>query len=182
MHLAELKETIGVPSGVTAAMQGTALALKGPKGELRRIVASKSVQVSVDGDTIVLSSKNATKKEKRLLETNAAHIRNMLRGAKDGHTYKLKICSGHFPMSVTLKGDLFEVKNFIGEGVPRQLRIKPGVKVTIAGVDITVESVDKELAGNQAAAIELVTRRPGYDTRVFQDGIYITVKDGKKIS
>src|SRR6185437_14301280 len=113
---------------------------------------------------------------KRLLETNAAHIRNMLRGAKDGHIYKLKICSGHFPMSVTLKGDHFEVKNFIGEKVPRVLKVKQGVKVTIAGTDITVESHNKELAGSQASAKELLTRRPGFDTRIFQDGIYITEK------
>jgi large subunit ribosomal protein L6 len=181
MHLPELKETIAIPQGVTATAHGTTMTIKGAKGEVTRVVGSKAVQVTVEGDHIVLSAKKATKKEKRTLETNAAHIRNMVKGAQHGHVYKLKICSGHFPMSVALKGDVFEVKNFIGEAVPRALKIIPGVKVTIAGADITVESVYKEHAGNQAAAIELLTRRPGYDTRVFQDGIYIVEKDGKKV-
>jgi large subunit ribosomal protein L6 len=181
MHLEQLKETVEIPQGVTVHMDGTSVVIKGPKGEQKRAVASKNVVVSVEGNHVVLLAKNATKKEKCTLNTNAAHIKNMVRGAKEGHVYKLKICSGHFPMSVTLKGDVFEVKNFIGEAVPRKLKVTPGVKVTIAGTDITVESVNKELAGNQAAAIELLTRRPGFDTRVFQDGIYIVEKDGKKI-
>jgi len=180
MHNELITQTLEIPSGVTAAVDGDALTVKGPKGEFSRSVASKRVTVKVEGNHVVFEAKNATKNDKRVLQTNAAHAKNMLRGVKDGHVYTLKICSGHFPMSVTLKGDLFEVKNFIGEAVPRQLRVKQGVKVTIAGADITVESHSKELAGSQASAIELLTRRPGFDTRVFQDGIYITAKDGKK--
>ncbi len=181
MHLEQLKETIAIPQGVTAHMEGYTIVIKGPKGEHKRAVATKVVNVTVEGNHVVFISLNATKKEKCILNTNAAHVTNMLRGAKEGHIYKLKICSGHFPMSVTLKGDVFEVKNFIGEAVPRKIKTLPGVKVTITGADIVVESVNKELAGNQASAIELLTRRPGFDTRIFQDGIYITEKDGKKI-
>jgi large subunit ribosomal protein L6 len=181
MHNPEIKATIPVPQGVTVSMDGNVIAIKGPKGEHRRSVATKRVSVSVAGSDVVVLSLNATKNDKRTLQTNAAHIRNMLRGAKDGHVYKLKICSGHFPMSVSLKGDAFEVKNFIGESVPRTLKIKPGCKVTIAGTEITVESHNKEIAGSQAAAIELLMRRPGFDPRVFQDGIYIVEKDGKKV-
>jgi len=50
----------------------------------------------------------------------------MIRGVTEGYTYKLKICSGHFPMNVSLKGDVLEIKNFIGESVPRKLKIKEG--------------------------------------------------------
>jgi large subunit ribosomal protein L6 len=181
MHNAQITEKVELPAGVTATLNGAALTLKGPKGELSRKIASKRVIVTVEGNHVTLACKNATKNDKRELETNTAHLRNMARGAKDGHVYKLKICSGHFPMSVSLKGDTFEVKNFIGESVPRRLQVRQGVKVTIAGTDITVESHNKEWAGTQAAAIELLTRRPGFDTRVFQDGIYIVEKDGKKI-
>jgi large subunit ribosomal protein L6 len=181
MHLELLKEKIAVPQGVTVMMQDDALVAKGPKGDTRRDVQTKRVRVSVENGTVLLQCKNATKADKRILNTNAAHVRNIVRGVHEGHVYKLKICSGHFPMTVTLKGDQFEVKNFIGESVPRRLTVKPGVTVKIAGNDITVESHSKELAGNQAAAIELLTRRPGFDSRVFQDGIYIVEKDGKKV-
>jgi large subunit ribosomal protein L6 len=181
MHIAQITESIELPQGVSAHVAGVSIMIKGPKGENKRNVATKRVQVAVEDGKILFTSKNATKNDKRMLQTNAAHVKNMVRGASEGHVYKLKICSGHFPMSVTLKGTTFEVKNFIGEAVPRQLQVKPNCKVTISGTEILVESHDKEIAGSQAAAIELLTRRPGFDTRVFQDGIYITEKDGKKV-
>ena len=181
MHLKELTTTIPLPTGVSATANAMQIIIKGPKGELNRVVGTKVVIVRVEGNNIIMHASNVTKNTKRILNTNVAHVKNMLKGATQGHTYKLKICSGHFPMSVTLKGEIFEVKNFIGESVPRKLKIKQGAKVTISGTDITVESVNKETAGTQAAAIELLTRRPGFDTRVFQDGIYITEKDGKKV-
>jgi large subunit ribosomal protein L6 len=181
MHLKQIQEALEIPSGVTVNVHGTSVTVKGPKGEQHRVVGTAHVVFAVEGNTVTATAKNATKNDKRMLQTNAAHVKNMLRGVSEGHVYKLKICSGHFPMSVSLKGDVFEVKNFIGEAVPRRLKVQPGVKVTIAGTDITVESSSKEAAGSQAAAIELLTRRPGFDTRVFQDGIYIVDKDGKKV-
>src|SRR5512142_1072569 len=113
MHLANMQETIEIPQGAAVTVSGTTVHVKGPKGEQSRAIGSKNVQFTVQGNEVVVSAKNATKNDKRILQTNAAHLRNMLKGATQGHVYKLKICSGHFPMSVTLKGDLFEVKNFI---------------------------------------------------------------------
>ena len=160
-------------------MDGAIVTVKGPKGEHTRKIGSKRYDVKVEGQNVVFSAKNVTRKLKRLISVNATHVGNMARGVTEGHVYRLKICSGHFPMNVSVKGDVFEVKNFIGEAVPRTLKLKEGCTVKVEGEEITVESTSKELAGNQAAAIELLTRRPGFDSRVFQDGIYIVEKDGK---
>lgn len=181
MHIQELKQKVTLPGGVSAHMNGFMITLKGPKGELSKRVATKRVEVKVEGSTVTFVSRDATRTQKRNLMTGAAHLRNMIRGVTEGHTYKLKVCSSHFPMSVTIKGDQLEVKNFIGEAVPRTLRLLKGADVKIQGTEITVTSVNKELAGNQASAIELLTRRPGFDNRVFQDGIYITEKDGRQV-
>jgi large subunit ribosomal protein L6 len=82
-------------------------------------------------------------------------------------------------MKVTYKNNLLEVKNYMGETVPRTLKIKPGVEVVVKEPEITVTSPDRELAAQTAAAIEQVARRSAFDRRIFQDGIYITVKDSK---
>ena len=47
--------------------------------------------------------------------------------------------------------------------------------------DITIESPDKELAGNTASQLELLTAVKNRDLRVFQDGIYIVNKAGKDL-
>ena len=181
MHIKDITEKVPIPAGVTVHMDGPSIRVKGPKGELARVVATKRVTIAVEDGLVVLRSKGPSRNDKRTLQTARAHIKNLVRGVSEGHVYRLKICSGHFPMSVTLKGTRFEVKNFIGEAVPRVLTTMEGVSVKIDGQEIVVESASKERAGNQAGAIELLTRRPGFDPRVFQDGIYIIEKDGKKV-
>ena len=179
MHLENYTQTVELPDGASAQLDGHTLTVKGEKGEVSRRVGSKRYDVKVQDNKITFTVPDATRKEKRLVRVNKAHIENMAKGVTKGHVYKLKICSGHFPMNVSVKGDTLEVKNFIGEAVPRKLKIKGGCEVKVQGDEITVESPNKEIAGNQAAAIELLTRRPGFDSRIFQDGIYIVEKDGR---
>ena len=104
-----------------------------------------------------------------------------MKGANEGFVYRMKICSGHFPMNVSNTKEEFSVKNFLGEKVPRVLKIKPGVDVKIEGDAVIVESNSKELAGQTAANIEKLTKIKNRDLRVFQDGIYITEMAGRKV-
>ena len=105
----------------------------------------------------------------------------MIKGVSEGHIYKLKICSGHFPMNTAVNGNKFVVNNFLGEKTPRELDIKEGASVKIEGDIVIVEGIDKELVSQTAASIEILTKVKGKDKRIFQDGIYITEKDGKEI-
>lgn len=177
----DINEAIDILEGVTVTVDGKLVTCKGEKGELKREVLARGVTVAVEGNQVILKAENASLRDKKLLYTYKAHIKNLMQGAKEGFIYKLKICSGHFPMSVNLKGDTFEIKNFIGEKVPRILKIKTGAEVKINGDVIEVSATDKEIAGQVAADIEKLTRRPGFDRRIFQDGIYITEKAGKQM-
>ena len=105
----------------------------------------------------------------------------MIKGVQQPYTYRLKICSGHFPMNVSISGDQFIVKNFLGEKSPRTLKLKKGATVKVEGDQILVESCSKELAGQQASDIELLTAKRNRDLRVFQDGIYMIEKAGEKV-
>lgn len=173
---------VKIPAGVQASLQGDVLVVKGVKGETRRSFQNPLVKISCDAGIVRLVPKKSSQREKRMTRTFEAHIKNMFRGVLQGHVYSLKICSGHFPMTVVVKGNLVEIKNFIGEKVPRTSEIPEGAKVKIEGDHITVEGVDKEKVSEAAARIEKLTRRPGFDPRIFQDGIYIIEKDGKKIA
>ena len=177
-----IKETIPLPQGVTAAVEDmTTLVVTGKKGVVRRSFRHPKVRLTLTSAGVEFSSDLFNKAEKKVLNTFKAHVHNMCRGANEGHIYKLRICSGHFPMNVSVKPSGMEVKNFIGEAVPRTLQFKEGVSVKLDGDIITIEGVDKELTAQTAASIEKLTRRNGFDRRVFQDGIYIIEKDGKTI-
>jgi large subunit ribosomal protein L6 len=178
----KLTDTMIIPEGCTFTHTNKNMTVKGPKGELIRPLPDKKIILESKDNSLILTYKNATKREKRMLFTTRAHLRNMLKGVQEGFTYKLKICSGHFPMNVSLKNEVLEIKNFIGEKVPRTLKIKEGANVKINGDEIVVESNCKEIAGQTAGSIEKLTKRPGFDKRIFQDGIYIIEKDGKKLS
>lgn len=175
------KNTVSLPEGVTATVSDSTVTVKGAKGEVVRSFLHPKVQITADSEGVSFVTKKFSKVEKKIVNTFMAHVKNMCKGALEGHTYKLKICSGHFPMNVSIKGSEMEVKNFIGEAVPRRISFKDGVEVKMDGDIITVTGLNKELTGQTAASIEKLTRRNGFDKRIFQDGIYIIEKDGKAV-
>ena len=179
MKLAELKKEIELPSGIQVKIDGGAVIVKGPKGENSRIFTYPRMKMSVLDNKIILSVRKADKKDKTMLGTFNAHVRNLVRGVEEGFTYKLKICSGHFPMSVKAENSTVVISNFMGEKLSRKAKILPEVQVTIQGDIITLTGPNKEMVGQSAANIELATRRTGFDKRIFQDGCYIIEKAGR---
>ncbi|KYK24574.1 hypothetical protein AYK26_03275 [Euryarchaeota archaeon SM23-78] len=177
----ELKEEFEIPEGITIQLDKGFFVVKGSKGELQKKLHNPRIISRVMGKKIVFEAKKATQREKKLIKAYLAHLKNLVKGVSEGHSYKLKICSGHFPVSANVKGNLFEIKNFIGETVPRTLEIPQGVNVKVEGPFVIVEGIDKELSSRTAALIEKLTRRPGFDKRIFQDGIFLIEKDGKPI-
>ncbi len=176
-----VKEIISIPEDVEVKIENNVIYAKGPKGEMTRKLVYPGVNISVENKNVVISCKEVTKREKAILGTFKAHVKNILLGVKEGYVYKLKICSSHFPMNVSISNGELIVKNFFGEKVPRKLKLKEGATVKVDGDIITVESVNKEIAGQVAADIEKLTRRTKYDRRIFQDGIYIIEKAGKEL-
>ena len=177
----DLEEELEIPGGVKVETEGRKIKVSGEKGEVSRKFRSPRISVLVENNKIKISAKNATKREKALLNSYKAHLKNMINGVLEGYIYKLKVCSGHFPMNVSFNNGVFEIKNFYGEKIPRKVELDPSVKVKIDGNNIILEGVSKEVVGQAAANIEQATRRPGYDKRIFQDGIFIFEKAGKKL-
>jgi len=181
MRSKDFEEKIIVPEGVQATMDGKKITAKGPKGEVTRIFNSPVFSFGIQGQEITFKAAIYTKNGKKMIGTYKAHLYNMFRGVTEGHNYELKVCSGHFPMNVDCKGQDFQVKNFLGEKVPRKLKITEDVEVKVDADKVTVAGINKEHVAQAAASIEQLTRRSNFDRRVFQDGIYIVNKDGKKI-
>ncbi len=130
---------------------------------------------------ISIGSKKATKREKKMMNTITAHIKNMFKGVQEKFEYKLKVCFSHFPITIKQEGNEILVKNFLGEKIDRKLKIPEGVDIEINKDIITLKSIDKELVGQGAANFERATKIRMKDRRVFQDGIFITNKAGREM-
>jgi len=176
-----LEEEIEIPEGIEVKVEGSKIIIKKEGNVLERDFSTKKIVYNVQDNKLKFSASRSTRREKKLLGSIMAHVKNMLRGISKNHVYKLQICSGHFPMNVSVSGNEFVIKNFLGETIPRTLKIREGVSVKVDGSNVIVESNNKELAGQTAASIEQLTRVKARDSRIFQDGIYIIEKDGKPI-
>ncbi len=177
------EKKISIPENVNIDIEGRTIRIRGPAGENSLTIKNIAVGLKKDEKSLILFAKgNFTKKEKRVINANASHIRNMIKGSLEPYTYKLRICSGHFPMSVSVEKNRVVIKNFLGEKVPRTAKIVDNSDVKINGDQIFVTCVNKETAGQTAANIEQSTRITNKDRRVFQDGIYIIEKGGKPVA
>jgi large subunit ribosomal protein L6 len=169
----KISEIMEIPEGVNVEIENRKIKLsKGSETSEKKL----SYNARKDGNKIIVECEKPNKKEKRLIKSNIAHIKNLLSGLQNKYVYKLQICSVHFPMNVSVKGNEVIIKNFLGEVKERKAKILPHVEVKIEKDIIAVTSSDKEKAGQTAANIENATRIRNRDRRIFQDGVYITEK------
>lgn len=139
------------------------------------------VSIEIKGDELIVSSKKDNKNVKKIVNTFVSHIKNLMQGLVTPYVYKLKVCGSHFPITVKVEGKNIIISNYLGEKVERKCKIVGDANVKVNGDIITVESTSKEDAGMTAGIIEKTGQIKFHDRRIFQDGIYIIEKEGKKL-
>jgi large subunit ribosomal protein L6 len=169
--------SIPMPEGVTTALQGRVLSVKGKLGEAKKNFDKINVNISVDGNKVLISPFSKKKKDNVIINTITSIVNNMVTGVTKGYTYKVKVVYAHFPITVKTKGKQVMVENFVGERSPRISEIVGDCKVTIEGDDVIVKGVSLEDVGQTAANIELATKIKRKDQRIFLDGLYIYHKE-----
>jgi large subunit ribosomal protein L6 len=171
----KIEEIIEIPEGINIEIEGKMIKVK--KGSQESSVQTRGkFKIKKEGDKIIIYNEQATKNQKREIKTSSAKLRNVINGLQEKYVYKLQICHVHFPVSVSIKDNKVIIKNFLGEKKDRKASIIEGVDVKIEKDIITIESSDKEKAGQTAANMESATRITKRDRRIFQDGIFITEK------
>ncbi|UCF12846.1 MAG: 50S ribosomal protein L6 [Thermoplasmatales archaeon] len=175
----ELKEEIKIPNGVEVSMEEKTIHVKSEKGSLSKILSHPKINIKIKDNIVEIScSKSPHRKEKALIGTFSAHIRNMIKGVTEGFEYKMKTLYSHFPIKTIVEGNEFIIQNFLGERSPRKAKILENVEVKTMGDNVTVSGIDKEKVGQTVANIERATRVKKRDIRVFQDGVYLISKRG----
>jgi large subunit ribosomal protein L6 len=173
------REEIELPDDVSASLDHLDLTVEGPNGSVTRRLWYPDVSVSVDGDAVAVESEANDAKTTATVGTFRSHVQNMVHGVTEGWEYQMTVLYSHFPMQVDVEGDEVVIDNFLGERSPRRTEIRGDTEVEIDGEDLVLRGPDKEAVGQTAADIEQLTRVKDKDTRVFQDGVYITQKPSK---
>ena len=84
------KAPIPLPDKVTVNLNGLAVTVKGPKGELSRTLP-EGVQISQDGNTLVVSPSSETRRSRERHGLCRTLVANMVEGVSQGFTRKLEI-------------------------------------------------------------------------------------------
>ncbi len=177
----DLSRKIELPKGMKATLNGEELTLSMNGKEIKKKMSLHGVSLVIEGNSIIVSFNAATRRESAIIGTTWAHINNMIKGFSEEYVYELEICNLHFPMNVKKEGNKVVVKSFLGEKKDRIADILSGVNVEVSGNKITVSSSNRESAGQTAANLERATRLTNRDRRIFQDGIFLTSRCGRKI-
>jgi large subunit ribosomal protein L6 len=174
-----MRVELDIPDEVTAEMEHLDLTVEGPNGSVTRRLWYPDISVSVEDDTVVVGSDASDAKTNATVGTFESHVVNMIHGVTEGWEYEMEVFYSHFPMKVEVDGTDVVIENFLGEKAPRRTTIHGDTDVRVDGEELVLTGPDKEAVGQTAADIEQLTRVSGKDTRVFQDGVYITKKPAK---
>ncbi len=181
MEPKKLYEEIEIPEGINVAIEDERLVMKRDDTELKRVL-NPLIGLKVEERKIIVKARKMTRRERKVFGTFKAHIKNMIKGLTEGFRYELQIANVHFPMTAHYDKENNEliVKNFLGEKKDRRIKLVEGVNIKVDKNVIEINSPDIEKAGQTAANIEKGTRVRGKDRRIFQDGIFIVEKPGRR--
>jgi large subunit ribosomal protein L6 len=170
------KKPIDIPQGVQVTREGSAVRVKGPKGELSFTLAH-GVDVAVEPKTILVSQVGGGKQALALHGTTRAVIANMVTGVTSGFSKSLEITGTGYRAQLSGK------KLTLQLGYSHPIEFDPPAGITIqveAPTKLTVSGFNKELVGQVAANIRGYRPPEPYKGKgIKYAGEYIRRKAGK---
>ena len=143
------KMPITIPQGVTVTANGQSVAVKGPKGELKRELR-KPITLKVENGHVVVARPDDSKEAKSLHGLSRTLVANMIEGVTKGYEKKLHIEGVGFKAEVA--GNTLSLN--IGYTHIIKFPVPAGVNVVVdKNVDLIITGTDKELVGQTAATI-----------------------------
>ena len=170
------KMPITVPAGVTVEIDGTTVAVKGPKGELSRTFRP-FVTIEQDGDTITVNRIDDSRDAKAQHGLVRTLVANMIEGVSNGFSKKLQLVGVGY--RAALKGTDLEMQ--LGYSHPILVKAPEGIKFEVPQpTEIIVSGPSKEAVGQVAADIRKWRKPEPYKGKgIRYEGEYIRRKLGK---
>jgi large subunit ribosomal protein L6 len=171
------KRPVTVPSGVTAAVEGQTVKVKGPKGQLQFVVHD-DVTVALDKGLITVDPRFETKRARSLYGTARAQIANLVEGVTKGFEKKLEITGVGYRAAVQGKN----LQLALGYSHDVVYPIPEGIAiVTPKPTEIVITGNDIQRVGQVAAEIrDFRPPEPYKGKGVKYANEFIFRKEGKK--
>jgi large subunit ribosomal protein L6 len=170
------KRPVPVPNGVTVTVQGSAITVKGPKGELSRNLHPEML-VAVENGVINVNRPSEEQKHRALHGLTRSLIANMVEGVTQGYKKQLEITGVGYKAEVKP----FGLQLALGYSHPLEYRAPAGIKLTAPQPTVVIiEGPDKEKVGQVAAEIRLLRKPEPYKGKgVKYQGEQVRRKAGK---
>jgi large subunit ribosomal protein L6 len=149
---------IDVPAGVDVKVDGQAVTVKGPKGELSLTVASP-IEVALKENQVLVTRPDDERESRSLHGLTRSLINNQIIGVTQGYSKGLEIVGTGY--RVAQKGSGVEFA--LGFSHPVNIEPPEGISLSVEGNNkLTVSGIDKQAVGEVAANIRKIRKPEPY--------------------
>lgn len=170
------KAPIQIPAGVDVKVEGNEVRVKGPKGELARVLNADMI-VSIEDGALRVSRPSDEREHKALHGLTRTLIANMVEGVTKGYSRGLELVGTGYRAAKSGK----KLTLSVGFSHPVEFDPPTGIEFQVpAPNQVTVVGIDKEMVGQTAANIRKVRPpEPYLGKGIKYVGEVIKRKEGK---
>ena len=170
------RRPVPIPAGVSVAVAGTLVTVKGPKGELKRSMHPE-MAVAVEGAEVKVARPSDEGRHRALHGLTRALIRNMVDGVTKGYTKSLEIQGVGYKAEPIAGG----LRLALGFSHPVEYKAPVGIKLTVDNNTVVkVDGIDKALVGQVAAELRKIRPPEPYKGKgIRYVGEHVRRKAGK---
>ena len=171
------KKPVELPAGVTAAVSGQTIEVKGPKGT-RSFKATDDVTMTVDGNTVTVEPRGKSKRARQQWGMSRTMVANLATGVSEGFKKELELSGVGY--RAQMQGNTLKLS--LGYSHDVNFEVPEGITVTAPKpTDVIVEGIDEQQVGQVAANIRAWRKPEPYKGKgIKYKGEYIFRKEGKK--
>jgi len=150
------RNPISLPDGINVKLQGSTIAVKGPKGELKWDMPA-GLKVTIQDKNLKVERPSETKQFRSLHGTTRSIIANMVLGVSAGFQKNFDIMGVGYKAQVQGKKIVFT----LGYSHPVEFAIPEGISAEVDKkmTKLTIQGIDKQLVGQVAANIRALRPR-----------------------
>jgi large subunit ribosomal protein L6 len=145
------RKVIAVPKGVNVTIGKEQVAVKGPKGELKRALPD-GVTVALNGGELAVTRADDSRENRAKHGMMRALVANMIKGVTDGFERKLEINGVGYRADVAGQ----KLNMALGFSHPVVFELPKGIAAKVDKNNIILTGIDKEMLGETASKIRAI--------------------------